>query len=175
MAAALARATMRRVEAVAAQAKRMTAEKAAVAKAHEDAKQDGLVEKTAGESGNAGWLRNKWVKFLASPSGVDVASRLAAERVAPTVEEAKLFSTWTYETRQKYSPVGAQGGGDSYGALQIPHMLAKFVFPLMKYEGFIGLTIAEAQAQNQIYCHELKEHWKALKVRQTDARVVLAP
>ena len=62
MAAALARATMRRVEAVAAQAKRMTAEKAAVAKAHEDAKQDGLVEKTAGESGNAGWLRNARVK-----------------------------------------------------------------------------------------------------------------
>ena len=52
MAAALARATMRRMEAVAVQTKRMTAEKAAVAKAHEDAKQDGLVDKTAGESGN---------------------------------------------------------------------------------------------------------------------------
>ena len=95
MAAALARATMRRVETVAAQAKRMTAEKAAVAKAHEDAKQDGLVDKTAGENGNAGWLRNKWVKFLESPSGVDVASRLAVEGAAPTVEETKLFSTWT--------------------------------------------------------------------------------
>ena len=26
------------------------------------------------------------------------------------------------------------GGGDSYGLLQIPYMLAKFVFPMMKYE-----------------------------------------
>ena len=51
-------------------------------------------------------------------------------------------------------------------------MLAKFVFPLMKYEGFVGLTIAEAQAKNQIYCHELKEHWKALNVQEPDASVV---
>ena len=64
--AALARARQRREEAVAAQTQRMMAETAAVRKAHEDAKKNGLVEKTAGESGNAGWLRNKWVmrRFL---------------------------------------------------------------------------------------------------------------
>ena len=173
--AALARARQRREEAVAAQTQRMTAETAAVRKAHEDAKKNGLVEKTAGESGNAGWLRNKWVKWLASESGSDVAARLAAEGGAPSVEETKLFSTWTYKTRQKYSPVGAQGGGDSYGALQIPHMLGKFVFPLMEYEGFVGLTMAEAKEKNQVYCHELKEHWKALKVQEPDARAVRAP
>ena len=48
--AALARAKQRREAAVAAQTERMTAEKAAIAKAHEDAKAQGLVEKTAGES-----------------------------------------------------------------------------------------------------------------------------
>ena len=169
---ALARAKGRREAAQAAQAARMTAEKAAIAEAHEDAKEHGLVEKTAGESGAAGNLRNKWVKWLASEHGGEVAARLAAEGGAPTVEEAKLFSTWTYKTRQYYSAVGRKGGGDSYGSLQIPYMLGKFVFPLMKYEGFVGITRAEAKAKNQTYCHELKEHWKSLKVREPDASVV---
>ena len=97
--AALARAKERRETALAAQAARMTAEKAAVVKAHEDAKEHGLVEKTAGESGAAGKLRNKWATWLASEHGGEVASRLAAEGGAPTVEEAKLFSTWTYIRR----------------------------------------------------------------------------
>ena len=66
---ALARAKERREAAQAAQAARMTAEKAAIAKAHEDAKEHGLVEKTAGESGAAGNLRNNWVKWLASEHG----------------------------------------------------------------------------------------------------------
>ena len=77
-----------------------------------------------------------------------------------------------YSTRQAYSPVGRKGGGDSYGLLQIPYMLAKFVFPLMKYDGYVGLTMAQAKAKNQEYCHELKEHWKSLKVREPDASVV---
>ena len=111
--AALARAKQRREAAVAAQTERMTAEKAAIAKAHEDAKEHGLVEKTAGESGAAGVLRNKWAKWLGSDHGGDVAARLAAEGGAPTVEETKLFSTWTRETRQIYSPVGRKGGGDT--------------------------------------------------------------
>ena len=102
----------------------MTAEKAAIVKAHESAKEHGLVEKTAGESGAAGILRNKWVKWLASEHGNEVATRLGAEGGAPTVEETKLFSTWVYTMRQKYSAVGSKGGGDSYGLLQIPYMLA---------------------------------------------------
>jgi hypothetical protein len=66
--AALARAKQRREAAVAAQTERMTAEKAAIAKAHKGAKEHGVVEKTAGESGAAGKLRNKWVKWLRSDS-----------------------------------------------------------------------------------------------------------
>ena len=50
------------------------------------------MEKTAGESGAAGYLRNKWVRWLASEHGGQVAARLEAEGGAPTVEEAnKLF------------------------------------------------------------------------------------
>ena len=58
---ALARAKQRRDEAAAAQAQRLTAEAAAIALANERAKERGLVEKTAGESGAAGKVRNKWV------------------------------------------------------------------------------------------------------------------
>jgi hypothetical protein len=170
--AALARAKQRRDAALAAQTERMTAEKAAIAEAHEGAKEHGLVEKTAGESGAAGKLRNKWAKWLESEHGAEVAARLDSAGGVPTVEETKLFSTWTYTTRQKYSPVGRKGGGDAYGLLQIPYMLAKFVFPLMKYDGYVGLTMAQAKAKNQEFCHELKEHWKSLKVREPDASVV---
>ena len=48
----------------------------------------------------------------------------------------KLFSTWTYTTRHRFSCVGRAGGGDSYGDLQIPYMLGPYVFPLMGYEGW---------------------------------------
>ena len=58
------RAKERREAAVAAQLAHVTAGKAAIAKAHENAKAHGLVEKTAGESGAAGVLRNKWAKWL---------------------------------------------------------------------------------------------------------------
>ena len=101
--AALERAKQLREAALQAQTQRMTAEKAAIAKAHENAKEHGLVEKTAGESGAAGNLRNKWAKWLATPHGCGVAARLDAEGGAPTVEETKLFSTWTRETRGRFT------------------------------------------------------------------------
>jgi len=51
-------------------------------------------------------------------------------------------------------------------------MLAKLVFPLMQYDGYVGLTVAQAAAKNAEFCHELKEHWKALKTQETDASTV---
>ena len=56
--------------------------------------ENGLVEKTVGESGQAGLLRNKWVRWLDSAHGAQVKARLAADGGAPTGEEVKLFSTW---------------------------------------------------------------------------------
>ena len=132
---------------------------------HQRAKESGQVEKTAGESGQAGVLKRKWEKWLASPHGQSVAARLAGGG-APTVEDAKRFATYMYEERSTYSCVGRRGGGDSYGQLQIPYMLAKFVFPMMGCEGWTGLTTAEAKAKNVTFKDELREHWKALKVQE---------
>ena len=171
MAEALARAKRLRAEAVEAQAARLAADKARTLQNAERAKEHGLVEKTAGESGIAGSVRNKWVDFLASELGADIAARLAAGG-APTVQDAKDFSSWVYSTRKYWSRVGRTGIGDSMGLRQIPYMLAKFVFPLMKYDGYIGLTIAQAAAKNGEFCHELKEHWKALKTQEKDASTV---
>ena len=79
-----------------------------------------------------------------------------------------------YRTRRyKFLCAGRKGGSDAYGMLQIPYkMLGKFVFPMMKYEGWAGLTTAQAKAKNQEMCHELREHSKALKVQEQDASVV---
>ena len=43
--------------------------------------------------------------LLSTPHGSAVQARLAEEGGAPTVEETKRFSTWTFTTRQNYSPV----------------------------------------------------------------------
>lgn len=165
---ALARAKKRRAEAVDAQEARLTADEARTLRNAERAKDHGLVEKTAGESGGAGRLRNKWVAFLESRSGAAIASRLSTGG-APTVEDAKDFSSWVYSTRQNWSRVGRPGIGDSMGLRQIPYMQAKYVFPLMKYVGYVGLTIAQADVKNSAFRLELKEHWKALKTQETDA------
>ena len=59
------------------------------------------------------------------------------------------------------------------GLRQLPYILAKLVFPLMKYEGYVGLTVAQADAKNGEFRLELKEHWKALKTQETDASTVV--
>ena len=76
MSDALARARKRREEALAAAKERVSAEAAEIALANVRAKENGMVEKTAGESGAAGRLRNKWVKWLSSDHGKAVAERL---------------------------------------------------------------------------------------------------
>ena len=126
MAEALARAKRLRAEAVEAQAARLAADKERTLRNAERAKEHGLVEKSAGESGIAGSLRNKWVAFLASDLGAEVAARLAAGG-APTVQDAKDFASWAYSTRKYWSRVGRIGMGDSMGLRQLPYMLAKFV------------------------------------------------
>ena len=60
-----------------AQAEKLAADAARTLHNAERAKEHGLVEKTAGESGAAGFLRNKWVAFLESLNGKDIAARLA--------------------------------------------------------------------------------------------------
>ena len=71
-AAALARAKKRREEAVAAQQAQLSSEAAEIAKNAARAKEHGTVEKTAGESGAAGNLQTKWMKWLQSQRGLSV-------------------------------------------------------------------------------------------------------
>ena len=169
---ALARAKQLRTDAVEAQAARVQADEARTLRNAERAKEHGLVEKTAGESGMAGCLHRKWLAFLSqSESGKAIAARLVTGG-APSVDDAKAFSSWVYSIRERWSRVGRKGVSDSQGLRQIPYMLAKFVFPLMTYEGYVGLTVAQAAVKNGEFCRELAEHWKALKTQETDAGVV---
>ena len=91
------------------------AQAAKIQRALRRAEENGKVEKTAGESGAAGRLRDKWKRWLASEHGSAVATRLATTR-SPTVEDAKLFSTWVYTVRERFSPVGAEGCGKAPSA-----------------------------------------------------------
>ena len=108
----------------------------------------GMVEKTAGKSGVAGMIQRGWKKWITSPLGAQAAARVEAGE-APTLADMKAFQTHKYLHRETHSSVGRQGCGDSVGSLQIPYMLGKFVFPLMGYKGWTGLSLAEAKAKNQ--------------------------
>ena len=73
---ALARAKRLREEALTAQAARQAEGTACTVRNAERAKKHGMVEKSAGESGVAGNLKQKWLTFLESPSGKEIAARL---------------------------------------------------------------------------------------------------
>ena len=128
----------------------------------------GMVEKTAGKSGVAGTMQRGWTKWIKSPLGARAAARVAAGE-SPVLEDMKAYQTYKYLNRETYSSVGRQGCGDSVGSLQIPYMLGKFVFPLMGYAGWTGLSLAEAKAKNKPLADALRDNWKALKVQQPDA------
>jgi hypothetical protein len=93
-----------------------------LASLHARAESHGKAEKTAGTNGQVGTQR-----WLETDHGQPVRERLAT-RGAPTVDDALLFSPFSYMNRTKtYSTAGRTGSGDSYGALQFPYMLAKYV------------------------------------------------
>ena len=132
------------------------------------AEEVGMVEKTAGQSGVAGSMQRGWQKWISSALGAQAAARVEAGK-APTLEDMKAFQTYKYLNRETYSSVGRQGCGDEMGSLQIPYMLGKFVFPMMRYKGWTGLSLAEAKAKNKPLADALRDNWKALKVQQPDA------
>ena len=116
-------------------------------------------------------LLNKWVDFVemhGDEYGYDAAA-------GPTVELAKHFSSWGFFNRESFSTVGLDGMGDSWGELAVPYLLPKFVFPLMKYEAWCGLTPDALETKCRPYLSELKENWKRLKVRSMLLRVELHP
>ena len=58
------------------------------------------------------------------------------EALGPTIELARHFSTWGFFNRERFSTRGLDGMGDSWGELQVPYMLAKFVFVALQYPGW---------------------------------------
>jgi len=53
---------------------------------------------------------------------------------------------------------------DSWGALAVPYLLAKYVFPMLEYPGWVGLKEHELKEKSQPYALELRQHWAKLKV-----------
>ena len=162
---AVARAARAQVQALRPTAEQQQAE---IERVQQRALEFGMVEKTAGKSGVAGSMQRGWKKWMKSPLGAQAAARVTAGE-SPVLEDMKAYQTYKYLNRETYSSVGRQGCGDSVGSLQIPYMLGKFVFPLMGYAGWTGLSLAEAKAKNKPLADALRDNWKALKVQQPDA------
>ena len=68
------------------------------------------------------------------------------------------------ERRYEFSTTGECGMGDSWGALAVPYLLAKYVFPLMQHVGWVGLREAELLEKARPYSLELRANWARLKV-----------
>ena len=166
-AAALAAARAARAQALALQPT-VEQQREEIERVQRRAEEVGMVEKTAGESGVAGSLQRAWQKWISSALGAQAAALVEAGE-APTLADMKAFQTYKYLNRETYSSVGRQGCGDSLGSLQIPYMLGKYVFPMMGYKGWTGLSLAEAKANNKPFADALRDNWKALKVQQPDA------
>jgi hypothetical protein len=64
----------------------------------------------------------------------------------------------------EFSSVGEGGMGDSWGALTVTYLLAKFVFPLMGHVGWTGLREAELLEKARPFSIELRVNWSRLKV-----------
>ena len=85
--------------------------------------------------GVAGRLRRQWLRWLTEHGE---AYEYDAT-VGPTVEHVLHFQTHGFKTRQNYSSLQLDGLGDSWGELAVPYLLAKFVFTVLKYPGWVGL------------------------------------
>ena len=102
-------------------------------------------------------LMNKWETF------VDVHGDAYGFEGAPTVDLAVHFVTHGFKERQNYSPTGAMGMSDSWGERVVPYLLAKFVFPMMKYPGWVGLGAHALAEMQKPYSIELRKQWQSLK------------
>ena len=102
---------------------------------------------------------HKWERFLerhAGEEGYDASE-------GPTVRLAVKFQTWGFFNRECFSTMGLDGMGDAWGQLSVPYYLAKYGFPIMGYEGWVGLTRDALERKCQPYVKELVANWGALK------------
>jgi hypothetical protein len=79
---------------------------------------------------------------------------------AVCVADARVQRVRKYE----FSSTGESGMGDSWGALTVPYLLAKYVFPAMQHVGWVGLREAELLEKARPFSLELRANWGRLKV-----------
>ena len=82
----------------------------------------------------------------------------------PTVALAKAFSSYCFTHREKYSPLGNEGMGDSFGIKQLPYLLAKYSFPMLRLAGWADLDEASLDTKAAPYKIALRSHWKAMVI-----------
>ena len=83
-------------------------------------------------------------------------------QVGPTIELAVRFQTHGFKERSSFSVTGEQGMGDSWGELAVPYLLAKCVFPLNGYVGWVGLRESELADKARPYAIELRTNWQVM-------------
>ena len=74
-----------------------------------------------------------------------------------------------FRERKVYSTTEQEGMGDSWGALAVPYLLAKYVFPMLQLAGWVGLREAELLEKARSYSVELRANWGRLKVAHVRA------
>ena len=74
--------------------------------------------------------------------------------------------THGFKERKNYSTTGEVGMGDSWGALTVPYLLAKYVFPKMEHAGWTGLREAALLEKCRPFALELRANWARLKASQ---------
>lgn len=106
-------------------------------------------------------LTTKWDAFVAAHGeeyGFDAAK-------GPTPEFTRKFSSYGFFNRDSTSAVGHTGMGDSWGELQVPYLLPKYVFPAKGYPGWTTADAGVLDEQCRPFTQDLRAHWKRLKVR----------
>ena len=69
---------------------------------------------------------------------------------SPSIELVELFVTYSFKCRMRSSTSGKEGRGDSVD-LHNRYLLAKFVFPYLGYEGWVGLSRAQLVEKSKPY------------------------
>ena len=125
--------------------------------AHKGAAEQGMDPKTKCIVKYLGEKYSAWVELHGAAAGLDAA-------VGPTVELLKEFSSHCFSNRKNYSVLGNSWMGASFGALQVPYLLPKYGFPLLRIPGWVGLDNEALDTKAAPYKIALRAHWKALTV-----------
>ena len=101
-----------------------------------------------------------WLEVHGAAAGYDSA-------MGPTVKVLKAFSSHCFSNRKYYSTLGNLGMGRSFGALQLPYLVPKYGFPLLKLPGWVDLEEEALETNAAPFKIALRAHWKALTVSHT--------